>query len=267
MDGLNYDGMRRRETYDEIIDYIQNRQEKIQHPDRLATRLRNTPELSNLLDGAGDSLADLEQQQREQYTNIEKDLRIREMATQTNQTAQILRVDTGVSPGTQQFNIAPSDTSEGAQDIMDLYEELDKENERGRAAANAQMGNFAANMLGGIGEVVGGATMLTAKGVFHLTSGAVRGAVGAMRSADASSDTDDDVVTVDPTASSSNAKPTSSYSKSKPSKEDAKHSDLDGMSTEELKELLMEMMGDKPSGSLRNLSRQALISKIKKMRG
>lgn len=259
MFGINYDGMRRRETYDEIIDYIQNRQEKIQYPDRLASRLRNTPELSNLLDGEGDSVTDLEQQQREQYTNIEKDLRIREMATQTNQTAQILRVDTGVSPGVQRFNIAPSETSEAAEDIMETYNELDKENERGRAAAHAQIGSQAASMLGGIGEIVGGATMLTAKGVFHLTSGAVRGAVGAMQGMGASSDSDDDVV--DLTASSSNANPTSSSSQSK-----GKHSDLEGMSTNQLRELLMEMVGDNPSSSLQKLGRSALISRIKKLR-
>ena len=206
MYGLNYDGMRRRETYDEIIDYIQNRQEKIKYPDRLASRLRNTPELSNLLDGEGDSVTDLEQQQREQYTNIEKDLRIREMATQTNQTAQVLRVDTGVSPGVQRFNIAPSDTSEAAEDIMETYDELDKENERGRAAAHAQIGSQTASMLGDIGYVVGGATMLTAKGVFYVTSGAVRGAFGVVQDLSASPDDDDDVVELPPAPS--NAHPT-----------------------------------------------------------
>ena len=28
MYALNYDGLRKRETYDEVVDYIQNRQEK-----------------------------------------------------------------------------------------------------------------------------------------------------------------------------------------------------------------------------------------------
>ena len=257
MYGLNYDGMRRRETYDEIIDYIQNRQEKIQYPDRLASRLRNTPELSNLLDGEGDSVTDLEHQQREQYTNIEKDLRIREMATQTNQTAQILRVDTGVSPGVQRFNIAPSETSEAAEDIMETYNELDKENERGRAAAHAQIGSQAASMLGDIGEIVGGVTMLAAKGAFHITSGAVRGAFGVMQDMGNPSDYDDDVVELPPAPS--NAHPTNTSQ--------SKHSDLEGMSTNQLRELLMEMVGDNPSSSLKNLGRRALISKIKNLRG
>ena len=48
--GLNYEGLRKRESYDEIIDYIQNKQEKIKFPDRVAMQLRNSPELSNLLD-------------------------------------------------------------------------------------------------------------------------------------------------------------------------------------------------------------------------
>ena len=28
MFGLNYEGMKRRETYDEVVDYIQNKQDK-----------------------------------------------------------------------------------------------------------------------------------------------------------------------------------------------------------------------------------------------
>ena len=140
---------------------------------------------------------------------------------------------------------------------METYDELDKENERGRAAAHAQSGSQAASMLGDIGEIVGGATMLTAKGVFHLTSGAVRGAVGVMQGMGASSDSDDDVVELP--ASPSNANPTSTSQ--------SKHSDLEGMSTNQLRELLMEMVGDNPSSSLQKLGRSALISRIKKMRG
>ncbi len=36
MFGINYDGLRKKKTYDELIDYVMNKQEKIQYPDRTA---------------------------------------------------------------------------------------------------------------------------------------------------------------------------------------------------------------------------------------
>ena len=36
MFGINYDGLRKKKTYDELIDYVMNKQEKIQYPDRAA---------------------------------------------------------------------------------------------------------------------------------------------------------------------------------------------------------------------------------------
>lgn len=49
--GVNYNGLRKRETYDEIIDYIQNKQEVFRYPDRFAKRVRESPYLTQL-DGA-----------------------------------------------------------------------------------------------------------------------------------------------------------------------------------------------------------------------
>ena len=47
MYAINYDGLRKRDTYNEIIDYLQFHQEKIIYPDRFAKRVRETPQLSN----------------------------------------------------------------------------------------------------------------------------------------------------------------------------------------------------------------------------
>ena len=63
MFGINYEGLKKRESYDEIIDYIQNKQDKIQYPDRTAKQLRNSPQLSNLLDGNGVGYEEMEKQQ------------------------------------------------------------------------------------------------------------------------------------------------------------------------------------------------------------
>ena len=52
------DGLKRWQTYEEVIDYIEN--DKVKYPDRAAKQLRNTFELSQL-DGVGIQL--MEQQE------------------------------------------------------------------------------------------------------------------------------------------------------------------------------------------------------------
>ena len=80
MFGINYDGLRKKKTYDELIDYVMNKQEKIQYPDRTAKFLSNIPQLSNLLDGNGEGLLEMEEQQKRQMMEVEKEHRLREMA-------------------------------------------------------------------------------------------------------------------------------------------------------------------------------------------
>ena len=50
---VNYQGLRKRESYNEIVDYLENKQEQINYPNRFAKQIRNSPELSNLFDGEG----------------------------------------------------------------------------------------------------------------------------------------------------------------------------------------------------------------------
>jgi len=40
---VNYDGLRKRESYNEIVDYLENKQEKINYPNRFAKQIRNSP--------------------------------------------------------------------------------------------------------------------------------------------------------------------------------------------------------------------------------
>ena len=54
------DGLKRRQTYEQVIDYIENENDKIRYPDRTAKHVINTFELSQL-DGVGVQL--MEQQQ------------------------------------------------------------------------------------------------------------------------------------------------------------------------------------------------------------
>ena len=47
---INYTGLRKRDSYNEIINYIQTGQPKIKYPNRTATFLLNTPQYSSLLE-------------------------------------------------------------------------------------------------------------------------------------------------------------------------------------------------------------------------
>jgi hypothetical protein len=80
MFALNYNGLKKRETYDEVVDYLMNNREKIKYPNRLAKQIRNSPELSNLLDGDGVGALDIEQQQRRAALEVERQQVIREVA-------------------------------------------------------------------------------------------------------------------------------------------------------------------------------------------
>ena len=80
MFGLNYEGLKKKETYDEIVDYLMNKQEKIKMPNRLAKQLRNSPQLSNVLDGDGAGLQDVEDQQKRAAEEVEKEHRVRDAA-------------------------------------------------------------------------------------------------------------------------------------------------------------------------------------------
>ena len=57
------DGMHIRATYEDIQDYLDNKQQRVKYPDRRATRIRNSHEMSNLLDGEGMGFLDLEKMQ------------------------------------------------------------------------------------------------------------------------------------------------------------------------------------------------------------
>ena len=78
MYAINYDGLRKRDTYNELIDYIQFGQEKITYPDRFAKRVRESPQISNLLDGEGLGKGDMEEQQLNHMKEILKEFAVRE---------------------------------------------------------------------------------------------------------------------------------------------------------------------------------------------
>ena len=57
-----YNDLRKRDTYEEIIDYLFNKQQTIRYPNRLARRMRESPYLTQL-DGEG--MMEIRDQQEE----------------------------------------------------------------------------------------------------------------------------------------------------------------------------------------------------------
>ena len=87
MYAINYDGLRKRDTYNELIDYIQFGQEKITYPDRFAKRIRESPQISNLLDGEGLSKGDMDERENSFMKELIKEFAVR----QAGGTAQFSR--------------------------------------------------------------------------------------------------------------------------------------------------------------------------------
>ena len=76
MYAINKQGLREKPNYDELVNYLQNKQEKIVYPDRFAKRIRESPQLSSLLDSEGFDIHDIQDQQIRQAKEIAKNLAI-----------------------------------------------------------------------------------------------------------------------------------------------------------------------------------------------
>ena len=192
--GLNYEGLRKRESYDEIIDYIQNKQEKIKFPDRVAMQLRNSPQLSNLLDSGGTGILDLEQQQKDQTILIEREHAIREAAAQMKQTAQVLRAATNTPIDPEQFEIASDDgVAESSSELVEAYDDVNLDEERARVANRTKTANAVMQALKATGQIMGGATMLAGRGAYAITTGLFKGIANSLPNTE-EPDSDDNTV-------------------------------------------------------------------------
>ena len=92
--------LRKRPTYNEVVNYLENDQPKIKYPDRRATFLRNSPYLSQF---DGDSWIDLEEQENNINKEKMKELAIQKVAGDEKTTAQVLRIQTRL--GNQTFKV------------------------------------------------------------------------------------------------------------------------------------------------------------------
>tara|TARA_R110000851_G_scaffold99443_3_gene214528 strand:+ start:668 stop:1852 length:1185 start_codon:yes stop_codon:yes gene_type:complete len=127
MFGINYNGLKKRQTYDEIIDYLMNDQEKIIYPDRRAKFLRNSHQLSNLLDGDGEGVFDMEQQQRREMQNIQREHLIRNIASSSSSSTEIRVLGGGSSIASSEMRkldvnlrFLPQNYSDSGDDIQHI---------------------------------------------------------------------------------------------------------------------------------------------------
>lgn len=107
------DGLKRRQTYEEVIDYIENDPDKIKYPNRASKFLRNTFQLSKL-DGMGQAL--LEQQQAEEMKERVKDYQLRQLAIQNDTDA---RTERAIQQGNEQPQIQQGgSSSSGVRNVV-----------------------------------------------------------------------------------------------------------------------------------------------------
>ena len=126
---VNYIGLRKRDTYNELIDYLLDKQPSIIYPDRTATFIRNSPILSNLLDGDGMGSVYWQEQQINRIKEEQKEHAIQ----QAEGTAQFLRTvdrkprienikttDDGASDGVEYFDLDYDDHLQDHKDEIEM---------------------------------------------------------------------------------------------------------------------------------------------------
>jgi len=108
---INYQGLKKRETYDQVVDNLRNRQERVRFPNRLAKQIRNSPQLSNLLDGDGMGLVEMEKHQLNRMKEEQKEHAVRQAASQEGGTAQVYRA-LGPNENTEFYDIVTDNQSQ-----------------------------------------------------------------------------------------------------------------------------------------------------------
>ena len=180
MFALNYDGLKKRDTYDEIIDYLQNKQEKIKYPDRLAKQVRNTPQLSNLLDGEGDNIENINDQQTDKIILAKREQIIKQSAMRNNQTERVLQLDSQTTTIPENFEIytQTEDGGDGGGSIIEEYDNEEEEQEKTKSERDAKNKSAVMSGLRTTGRIGGGVLKLVAKATLGVAQGSMAVASG-----------------------------------------------------------------------------------------
>ena len=85
---VNRTGLRPRDTYEQIVDYLHFGQDKIKMPNRYHTQLRNSPYMSQI---NAEGEVEMEKQQMNQMKEQQKENDIRQLASLRGLTASSIR--------------------------------------------------------------------------------------------------------------------------------------------------------------------------------
>ena len=89
---INYTGLRKRPTFEAIVDYIANKQETTPYPNRMAKQLRNHPYLTQLDDYG---MMEMEMQQERANEEQYKEQTIRHIVETSGSSAPEIRAIRG----------------------------------------------------------------------------------------------------------------------------------------------------------------------------
>ena len=105
---FKYNGLRRRQTYDEIVDYLQHRQETIKYPQRIKLYPRG------ILDDLGDGSMMIKTSRKpdEEDKETQTELRKSNKATQTDILRKAVQVDVEKNPHEYHKRLRPYDGEE-----------------------------------------------------------------------------------------------------------------------------------------------------------
>ena len=87
--GVKYAGLHKRDSYEGLIDYLENKQEKIKFPNREAKFVRDSPQYQQLLN---EGFVEVEKQQINQIKEEQQEHAVIRTANDTNETAKEVKV-------------------------------------------------------------------------------------------------------------------------------------------------------------------------------
>ena len=126
MHRVNYNGLKRRDTYDEIANYIETDPNKIRYPDRTATFIEQSHQMKML---GGQAYADMEDQQENNIKEDMKDGLLRRAAGKDGKTKSVYKAASEPDP-TQIFDIASDKDEEMADQAREGAAKIQVEKDR-----------------------------------------------------------------------------------------------------------------------------------------
>ena len=175
---VDFAGLRKRQTYEEIINYLEHGQELIKYPDRTAKFLKDSPYLTQL-DGEG--MRTLEEQQLGATRQRAKEDMLRELGYKADGT--VSRAERAAT--TYAINTPPA-SSQGS--YMDVDDD-DDDNDAPDDVPESRIRTAIRNLATGASTLASGATGALSSGANTIASGASTLATGASRALAEGADT------------------------------------------------------------------------------